>query len=196
MILHWKMADYFAIQRYIGAEAHDKILIDLPPVQRELAKTILALGKTVVLMILNGGSIDIRPELLGSDAAIEAFYPGTLGAGIVANSLFGNGEHFNRWGRMPFTTYEAGFVHETPMMEHDLSAAPGRTHKYYTGTPVVPFGFGLSLSNWSISAGAGGSLTLPADGSKQETVIISMTNHGPYIGDTVVTAYLVLRIAT
>lgn len=108
-------------------------------------------------MILNGGSIDIGPELLGADAAIDAFYPGTLGAGIVANSvrtqasfplllvipgqsfnltdcwtikLFANGEHFNRWGRMPFTTYSAGFVYETSMMEHDLSVAPGRTHQY------------------------------------------------------------------
>lgn len=26
------------------------------------------------------------------------------------------------------------------MMEHDLSVAPGRTHQYYTGTPVIPFG--------------------------------------------------------
>ena len=36
-----------------------------------------------------------------SDAAIEAFYPGLVGAGVIANSIFGNGKHFNRWGRMP-----------------------------------------------------------------------------------------------
>jgi hypothetical protein len=86
---------------YVGAEAHDKILIDLPPVQRDFAKSILALGKTVVLVVLNGGSVDIGPELQGADAAIEAFYPGLVGAGVIANAIFGHGEHFNRWGRMP-----------------------------------------------------------------------------------------------
>lgn len=91
----------FQDSKYVGAEAHDKILIDLPPVQRDFAKSILALGKTVVLVVLNGGSVDIGPELQDSDAAIEAFYPGLVGAGVIANSIFGHGEHFNRWGRMP-----------------------------------------------------------------------------------------------
>lgn len=91
----------FYDSKYVGAEAHDKILIDLPPVQRDFAKTILGLGKTVVLVVLNGGSVDIGPELEAADAAIEAFYPGLVGAGVIANSIFGNGKHFNRWGRMP-----------------------------------------------------------------------------------------------
>ena len=25
---------------------------------------------------------------------------------------------------------------------------PGRTHRFYTGTPVLPFGFGLSYTTW------------------------------------------------
>lgn len=183
---------------YVGAEAHDKILIDLPPVQRDLAATILGLGgKKVVLIVLNGGSVDIGPELEEADAAIEAFYPGSLGAGIIANSLFGVGKHFNRWGRMPFTTYAGDFVHETPMAEQDLSVAPGRTYQYYTGKPLVPFGFGLSLSNWSMSTSSRGNLTLPTGGGTQHTVPIQITNHGPFTGDMVVTAYLVpLQIPT
>ena len=86
---------------YVGAEAHDKVLIDLPPVQRAFAKEILALGKKTVLLVLNGGSVDIGPELEGADAAIEAFFPGLVGAGVIANSIFGQGAHFNRFGRMP-----------------------------------------------------------------------------------------------
>ena len=60
--------------------------------------------------------------------------PGLEGAGIIANTLFGKGEDANRFGRMPYTTYPASFVYETPMMEHDLSAPPGRTHKYLSTT--------------------------------------------------------------
>jgi hypothetical protein len=167
---------------YVGAEAHDKILIDLPPVQRAFAKEILAQGKKVVLLVLNGGSVDIGPELAAADAAIEAFYPGLVGAGVIANSIFGQGEHYNRWGRMPYTTYEAAFVHEASMMEHDLSMPPGRTHQYYTGTPVIPFGFGLSLSNWSIALGgaAADAISIPTDGSKPASVTVVATNHGPH----------------
>ena len=44
--------------------------------QRDFAKSIFALGKTVVLLVLNGGSVDIGPELAAADSALEAFYPG------------------------------------------------------------------------------------------------------------------------
>ena len=71
---------------YVGAEGHDKILIDLPPVQRSFAKAILELGKMVVLVVLNGGSIDIGPELTAADAVIEGFYPGLEGAQVIANT--------------------------------------------------------------------------------------------------------------
>ena len=31
-----------------------------------------------------------------------------------------------------------------------VTGNPGRTYKYYTGTPVLPFGYGLSYSNFSL----------------------------------------------
>ena len=34
-----------------------------------------------------------------ADAALEAFYPGTQGAGVIANSLFGVGPDANRLDR-------------------------------------------------------------------------------------------------
>ena len=68
----WNHAEVEAGE-YVGAEAHDKILIDLPPVQRAFASAIFAVGKPVVLLILNGGSVDIGPELKQAEAAIDAF---------------------------------------------------------------------------------------------------------------------------
>ncbi len=32
-----------------------------------------------------------------------------------------------------------------------LDAAPGRTHWYYSGVPLYPFGFGLSYANFTYS---------------------------------------------
>ncbi len=35
------------------------------------------------------------------------------------------------------------------MNNYDMAAAPGRTYRYYTGTPLFPFGFGLSYTKFS-----------------------------------------------
>ena len=88
---------------YIGAEAHDRILIDLPPVQRAFAAAIFKLKKKTVVFLLNGGSIDVGPELEAADAVLEAFYPGQLGASSIANALFARGPLSNKFGRMPYT---------------------------------------------------------------------------------------------
>ena len=185
----WNHAEV-AAGAYIGAEAHDRILIDLPPVQRAFAKKIFALNKPVVLLVLNGGSIDIGPELIGADAAVEAFYPGVQGAGVIANALFGAGPYHNKFGRMPYTTYQADFVHDTPMMEHDLSVHPGRTHKYFTGSPVLRFGHGLSYTSFGLSS-SHAAVAINTDGSKDATVVITVRNTGNVVGDCVVLAYLV-----
>jgi hypothetical protein len=203
--------------QYIGAEAHDRILIDLPPVQRAFAAAVrAAIGPTkpVVLLLLNGGSVDMGQELAWSTSAIEAFYPGTDGAGVIANSIFGEGRDFNRFGRMPYTTYPASFVAETPMVEHDMSVAPGRTHQFYTGEAVLPFGWGLSFSNFEFAIDASSSsatgtstaststaststasattpVTIRTDGSADTTVKLVVTNHGPFVGDAIMLAFLV-----
>ena len=36
-----------------------------------------------------------------------------------------------------------------------LGSNPGRTHRFYTGTPVVKFGFGLSYTTWNYSSAPG-----------------------------------------
>lgn len=90
--------------QYVGAEAHDRVLIGLPPVQRRFAEKVFALGKPTVTLLLNGGSVDVAPELAASDAALEAFYPGTQGGEAIADALFARGSNANRFGRMPYTT--------------------------------------------------------------------------------------------
>lgn len=91
------------------------------------------------------------------------------------------------------TVYPAGFVNATSMLEHDFSVAPGRTYMYYNdptlGAPVIPFGFGLSLSTWEV-AGCPGPLTIATDGSKDVNVTLTVTNTGRFTGDVVITAYL------
>merc|ERR1711971_537474 len=115
---------------------------------------------------------------MGADAAIEAFYPGQSGSAVIANAIFGNGPDANRFGRMPYTTYPASFVNETSMMEHDMSKAPGRTHQYYRGKPVVPFGHGLSFSVFKIEHQGPEKITISTGASTAVNITLTVTNAG------------------
>jgi hypothetical protein len=118
---------------YVGAEAHDRMLIGLAPPQRKLAAAVFAVGKPTVLVLLNGGSIDVGPELAASGAAIEAFYPGLEGAGVIANALFAVGPDANRFGRMPYVrclVIDACFCLRLRMLRFGWSNAPNLLLEY------------------------------------------------------------------
>jgi hypothetical protein len=90
------------------------------------------------------------------------------------------------------TVYPADFVTETTMLEHDLSVAPGRTHMYFTGTSVVPFGFGLSLTSWKLNQCPTAPISIQTDDSTaHHNVTLTVENAGGTArGDIVVMAFL------
>ena len=78
-------------------------------------------------------------------------YPGQSGGTATVNILTGKTAPS---GRLPITQYPAAYVDAIPMTDMALrpsSSSPGRTYKWYTGTPVFEFGFGLSYTNFSYS---------------------------------------------
>lgn len=61
-------------------------------------------------------------------------------------------------GRMNQMSYPAAFVNNVSMFDFGMRPGPsawppgtnpGRTYRFFTGTPVVPFGFGLSYTTWT-----------------------------------------------
>lgn len=58
----------------------------------------------------------------------------------------------NSWlgGKLPVTLYAANYINEVNFMSMDMTKAPGRTYRYYTGTPLYAFGFGLSYTTFKI----------------------------------------------
>ena len=87
-------------------------------------------------------------------------------------------------------TISLRFVNETPMAMHDLRVSPGRTYRYYRN-PLFPFGFGLSLTSWTLKGPAPACLTSLSTAKPFSACNVSMevSNTGKMAGDVVVMAY-------
>lgn len=149
------------IDHDIEHEGIDRTSINLPGIQEEFAEAVVkaANGKPVVLVLVNGGALGIEKltALDGIHAIVETFYPSLRGAEGIARSLFGE---YNKWGKMPITTYKSDFINECGLTDMNMPPSPkclGRTYRYYTGEPLWPFGFGLSYTDFNLTCSTSGS---------------------------------------
>ncbi len=158
----------------------------LPGCQTKLVEAILGVSQHVILILVNGGPVSI-PNLYpnkGIVGILEAFYPGALGGQAVADVLFGK---YNPGGKMPVTVFSS--VSDVPFnTNYDLSYPPGRTYRYFTGQPLIPFGYGLSYTQFSYDK-----LTISSNDIKPcepLKVTVSVGNTGDLEGDEVIQVYL------
>ncbi|HRG07379.1 MAG TPA: glycoside hydrolase family 3 C-terminal domain-containing protein [Cyclobacteriaceae bacterium] len=161
-----------------GFRGGDRTRIDLPDVQQQLIKEIHALGKPVVLVLLNGSALAVNWENENIPAIVEAWYPGQAAGQAIADVLFGD---YNPAGRLPVTFYKS--VKDLPPFdEYKIS---NQTYRYYTGTPLYPFGYGLSYTTFQYA-------DLAVDKTNPAVVSISamVKNTGSFAGDEVVQVYL------
>ena len=173
----------------IEREGHDRVDTALPGLQESFAKQVLDLEKPTILVLVSGGPMAIDGILTykakdsSGFAIVQAFYPSQKGAHALGKTLFGKE---NRWGKLPITMYPHKYISEQAMTNYDMSAAPGRTYKYYQGQPLFPFGFGLSLTSFNFSC----SRTWNENQSPQEfSFACDLHNTGSLDGEEVVQVY-------
>lgn len=169
-----------------GFDGGDRTSLDLPSGQRELMRTIVATGKPVVLVLINGSALSVNWAADNVPAILTAGYPGQEGGNAIADVLFGD---YNPAGRLPVTYYKS--VDQLPSFEnYDMQ---GRTYRYFSQEPLYPFGYGLSYSKFSYS-----NLQLPQKIMMNEPVQVSVdvTNTGDFDGDEVVQLYLKDEVAS
>ena len=179
----------------MSGEAGSKTNIDLPGLQKEFLAELKKIGKPIVLVLMNGRPLTISWENDNMDAILEAWWPGTRGGDAIAQTLFGVN---NPNGKLPITFPRS--VGQIPIYyNHKNTGRPylGATdpeQKYksrYTdsdNSPLFPFGFGLSYTNFSYS-----NLTISTNKiSRNETLKISVnvTNSGNYDGAETVQLYI------
>ncbi len=128
-----------------GFSGGDRTDLELPAVQRQLLQALHAAGKKVVLVNFSGCAIGLVPETQSCDAILQAWYPGQEGGTAIVEALYGE---FNPSGKLPVTFYRS--VDQLPEVE-DYNME-GHTYRYFRGTPLFPFGFGLSYTDFHFGA--------------------------------------------
>ncbi|HVU31460.1 MAG TPA: glycoside hydrolase family 3 C-terminal domain-containing protein, partial [Sphingomicrobium sp.] len=163
-----------------GFEGGDRTSIDLPEPEEALVRAVESAGKPIVVVLMNGSALATRFEKEHSNAILEAWYPGEEGGNAIARTL--NGLN-NPAGRLPVTFYSD--THQLPHFE-DYSMK-GRTYRYFSGTPLWPFGYGLSYTSFRYA-----DLKLPGTipAGKPLHASVRVTNAGKVPGDEVVQLYL------
>lgn len=174
----------------MAGEAASRASLDLPGRQEELLKAVVALGKPVVLVLLNGRPLSINWAAENVPAILEAWEPGSEGGNAVADILFGD---VNPGGKLPVTFPRKG-SHAPLYYARNLTHSPEGSQmynpRYWDGlpTPLYPFGFGLSYTTFAIT-----NLQLSAPQVKvgdAVAVTADVTNTGPVAGDEVVQLYI------
>ena len=161
-----------------GFAGGDRVTIGLPKAQEALLEKVLAVGKPLVVVLMNGSAVAARQAKEKAPAIVEAWYPGQAGGTAVADVLFGD---YNPGGRLPVTFYES--QQQLPAFnDYDMK---GRTYRYFEGEPLWAFGYGLSYTRFAYSKLE----AEPASGGGLK-VSVEVRNAGKRAGEEVVQVYV------
>ena len=175
----------------MSGEAASRATLDLPGKQLELVKAVVATGRPVVVVLMNGRPLTINWIAENANAILETWFAGTEAGNAIADVLFGV---VNPGGKLPVTFPRA--VGQIPIYYNYKSTgrppdiANRYTSKYLDApvSPLFPFGFGLSYSQFKLSDVRLSAARIPPDG--QVTVSVEVANTGRLAGDEVVQLYI------
>jgi len=145
------------IDNSVESEGNDRNSLQWTGAQLDVIGQLADTGKPTIVVTMGGGQIDCSPISNNPNisALLWAGYPGQDGGNAIVDILTGVSAPA---GRLPTTQYPSSFIAEVPMTDMALRPGannPGRTYKWYNGTAVFEFGYGMHYTNFSASIGAG-----------------------------------------
>ena len=174
---------FVGVDEQVSVEGLDRKSINLPGAQNELISAIYAANPRTVLVISS-----TAPVALNSDeqnklpAIVGGLFLGQQQGRALAEVIFGN---YNPGGKLSTTWYSK--AEDLPDF-HDYKLMNGRTYMYFKGTPLYPFGHGLSYTTFKYSALQQSAKTLKQ--GETLSVSLSVTNTGSRAGDEIVQFYV------
>ena len=157
--------------------------LDLFGKQLDLVKAIEKTGTPVIIVLVNGKPIS-EPWLQNNiPAIIESWEPGNLGGQAVAEVVFGD---VNPSGKLPLTVPRS--VGQLRMIYNHKPSAYFHKYADEKKTPLYPFGYGLSYTNYKYSTPLLSNNTL----NKENTILVTteITNTGEVDGEEVAQLYI------
>jgi beta-glucosidase len=174
-----------------SGEASSMSDIGIQNVQQKLLKALLATGKPVVLVLVNGRPMTLPWENAHVSAILEAWKGGTEAGNAIANVLFGD---YNPSGKLtttfPATVGQIPLYYNHKNTGRPLDLSNKFTSKYLdvSNDPVYPFGYGLSYTTFGYSDIKLSKIQLKGD--ETLTASVTVTNTGKVAGEEVVQLYI------
>lgn len=171
--------------REAWAKTHigDNMTLDLFGQQEDLVKAIVALGKPVVVYLMNGRPLSINYIAQNVPAIIEGWYMGQQTGTAAADIIFGD---VNPSGKLTITVPKS--AGQLPMYYNFKPSAQANEYLSQDNLPLYHFGYGLSYTKFRFD-----NLKLSKRNIRKNetvTVKIDVSNTGRYAGDEIVQLYI------
>jgi len=175
-----------------SGESCSKTDLHIPQIQIELFEKIYQVNQNIVIVLFNGRPLVIDELFEKSKAVLEVWLPGTEGGNGIAEVLFGKESPSGKLA-MSFPRN----VGQIPVYYNDFRTgrpADGKEGKYLSNyidcqnSPFLPFGYGLSYSEFEISKIILSNKVLKKQGMIKAKVTVK--NTGKYTAKEVVQLYI------
>lgn len=182
---------------YQSGEGRSQVDIGFKGVQMELLKEISAVNENIVVVLMNGRPLVLGSVVEHSRALVETWHLGSQAGQAIADVLFG---HYNPSGKLP-VSFPRHVGQEPLYYNAKTTGRPGPRPivfwSHYTdvyNTPLFPFGFGLSYTEFDISDVRLSGHEMTMNGSLEASVTVK--NTGERAGTEVVQLYIFDRVAS
>jgi beta-glucosidase len=165
-----------------GKEARDRDSIVFEPLDENLIKDVYAANPKTIVLILSSFPFAATWAQANVPAILHMTHNSQELGNALSDVLFGD---YNPAGRTSQTWVTS--VKDLPsFLDYDIRK--GRTYLYFTGTPLYPFGHGLSYTTFTYANLLVSDASF--DAKKGVTVTVDVTNSGTRPGEEVVQLYV------